>query len=498
MSHNRLYEKTAPVFLRAFLCCCAVVVVAACGCMFLPEAAGRIIVAVLSLAVPSAVLFWTRRSTPTVIWRRITAVTVDTALLMTGRHRIRAAAAPLETVGEAKANAGPAMLSLVDCAMLTIDPDTVSESERAILRFLSPMKADQDMIRLCCPHLGDVERDGITWQIHRDGAKHRAFACAPMNWMVPACEYIRLEAEERLTGEHRAILEQLGEGTTLMPLAFATAPMTDGKLGEGTLLGVMIPERELKDEAFTQAEALREEGIALLLTGSGDMQTELCSRKLHCEVTDEPQGLYLATDATQEENVILCDPTAVCIAEPLAEAMQLQHTMSYFHLFGTLTAAVAVLSGIVLGLQPVTLSLVTLWLLLPSLLYVLTPRRLKDDIYQKKAHHVLSLAVMLVLAALLSLMSGAGEAGLCFFAGLYPALLYLYTCDDIVLEKPLHALLVCSPVLLLPAALLLGAPVLNGVFLLLGGLLGGAVLLLLKTVRLPEIGMKKKAPAEIE
>ena len=111
---------------------------------------------------------------------------------------------------------------------------------------------------------------------------------------------------------------------------------------------------------------------------------------------------------------------------------------------------------------------------------------------------VVMVVVMLVLAALLSLMPGAGEAGLCFFAGLYPALLYLYTCDDIVLEKPLRVLLVCSPALLLPAALLLGAPVLNSVFMLLGGLLGGTVLLLLKTVRLPEIGTKKRAPAEPE
>ena len=208
----------------------------------------------LSVALCAAMALWLLRH-PAVPERR---VLLEDALLLTGRQTVEAVLAPCDRCDRPRVNGGPSMLLLGYAALLTA-PDALPDG--AVERYLAPLRLSRGALEQAMPLVDTVARDGLLWQLRRDGNDLRAFCCAPWEELLPVCRRIQQLRPTLLRRADREALETALASRPIPPLCFAMAEVTDGIPGEAIWLGALLPCEELYPWAAEELVTLRHMGF---------------------------------------------------------------------------------------------------------------------------------------------------------------------------------------------------------------------------------------------
>ncbi len=402
---------------------------------------------------------------------------VDARLLLDGGCRVNGICLPGGTVQPPPATPGPSMLLLTSASALLISPEAQSESQQAVLGCLEGMRVHQRNMINHSPWCGDIQQDGLTWHVYRDGRTQRAFAMGSADELLPLCGLAWQHHAVPFDRAERAALQSDCARQSIPPLCFATAPVERGKLGEPAYLGTFFFEQTLRQDAEAEVASLRSAGLNVSLTGMDPLALTALARRLGCAtICPDRKPLRLVPPQQPEEATLSILPGVMSLS---GEVRLLMHYQRRFHMQPwMMTAAISLYACccLVMGLPALTVGVLHLVMLLPTLLVMLCPK-VTPQLSAKQHAWKLAMALLPSVAALAvcrAFFAATGEpAPGALFLALLPGAL-VWGCRDMLRASRVKPGAVAIVACVMAAAgvgvaLLFGTGVLPAVFALLAG-----------------------------
>lgn len=380
---------------------------------------------------------------------------VDAKLLLDGGCRVSGICLPGGAVQPPPTAPGPSMLLLTSAASLLIPSKAQSESQQAVLGCLEEMRVHHRNIVSHSPWCGDMEQDGFTWHVYRDGRAQRAFAMGSADELLPLCSLAWQHHAVPFSPADRAALQSDCARQSIPPLCLATAPVERGRLGEAVYLGAFFFEQTLRQDAEAELASLRSAGLNVSLTGVDPLTLTALARRLGCAtICPDRQPLCLVPPQRPEEGALSILPGVMSISQEVRLLLQYQRRLSMQPWMMIAALVFYTFCCQLFRLPALTVGAMHLMLLLPTLPVMLCPR-LTPQLSVRRCVFRLCATLLpsaLALAVCWSFFTAVGEGAVgALFLSLLPAAL-VCGCRDMLRASCVHRGVIAAVVCALAAA----------------------------------------------